>query len=185
MSRNLRNILVVILALALVGAAVFFFVRRQQASAAAQLEILREATVARDRITSTVNATGAIEPETLVTLTFGLAGTVTDVTAVRGQEVAAGAVLAQLDTAEAALAVQQAGDALRIQELTAAQRIEGGPSAAQLAAAQADIQAAEANVQVAEANLAAATAGRQQAQAQRAQLLAGATPGQILSLIHI
>ena len=179
MSRNLRNILVVILALALVGAAVFFFVRRQQASAAAQLEILREATVARDRITSTVNATGAIEPETLVTLTFGLAGTVTDVTAVRGQEVAAGAVLAQLDTAEAALAVQQAGDALRIQELTAAQRIEGGPSAAQLAAAQADIQAAEANVQVAEANLAAATAGRQQAQAQRAQLLAGATPGQI------
>ena len=179
MSPNLRNTLIAILALALVGAAAFFVVRRQQAGAAAQLEILREATVARDRITSTVNATGAIEPEALVTLTFGLAGTVTDVAAVRGQDVTAGDVLAQLDTAEAALAVQQASDALRIQELTAAQRIEGGPSEAQLAAAQADIQAAEANVQVAEANLAAARAGQQQAQAQRAQLLAGATPGQI------
>jgi HlyD family secretion protein len=179
MSRNLRNVLLVILVLALVGAGLFFFARRQQAAAEQPFEILREAEVARDRIASTVNATGAIEPESLVTLTFGLGGTIVDVAAVRGQEVAAGDVLAQLDTAELALSVQQAEDALRIQELTMAQQVNGDPSPAQLASAQADIQAAEANLQVAQANLASAQASLQQAQAQRAQLLAGATPGQI------
>ncbi len=179
MSRNLRNILIVLLVVVLVGAGAFFLMQRRQAAAEPQFEVLREATVARDRITSTVNATGALEPETLVTLTFGLGGTVTDVAAVRGQQVAAGDVLAQLDTSELALSVQQAEDALRIQELTLAQRVEAEPSPAQLASSQADIQAAEANVQVAQANLTGARAGLQQAQAQRAQLLEGATPGQI------
>jgi HlyD family secretion protein len=179
MSRNLRNILIVILVVALVGAGIYFVMQRRQTAAEQQFAILREATVARDRISSTVNATGAIEPESLVTLTFGLGGTIVDVAAVRGQEVAEGDVLAQLDTDELALTVQQAEDALRIQELTMAQRVEGGPSPAQQASSQADIQAAEANVQVAQANLASAQAGLQQAQAQRAQLLAGATPGQI------
>lgn len=179
MSRNLRNILLIILVVALVGAGIFFLTRRQQAAAEQQSEILREAEVTRDRIASTVNATGSIEPESLVTLTFGLNGTIVDVNAVRGQEVQTGDVLAQLDTAELTLAVQQASDALRIQELTMAQRLETEPSPAQLASSQADVQAAEANVQVAQANLASAQASVQQAQAQRAQLLAGPTPGQI------
>jgi HlyD family secretion protein len=179
MSRTLRNILIVVLALTLVGAGIFFLTRRQQATAEQQFEILREAAVARDRIASTVNATGSIEPESLVTLTFGLSGTVVDVAAARGQEVAEGDVLAQLDTAEPALAVQQAEDALRIQELTMAQRVNSEPSPAQLASSQADIQAAEANLQVAQANLASAQASLQQTQAQREQLLAGATAGQI------
>ena len=179
MSRNLRNILLVILVVVLVGAGLYFLSQRRQAAAEQQPEILREATVTSDRIASTVNATGAIEPESLVTLTFGLGGTIVDVSAVRGQEVATGDVLAQLDTAELELSVQQAQDALRIQELTMAQRVDGEPSPAQLASSQADIQAAEANVQVAQANLASAQAGLQQAQAQRAQLLAGASAGQI------
>lgn len=179
MSRNLRNILIVILVVALVGAGIFFVTRRQQAAAEQQFEVLREATVTKDRIASTVNATGSIEPESLVTLTFGLSGTISDVAAVRGQEVKAGDVLAQLDTTELALAVQQAEDALRIQELTMAQRENSAPSAAQQASAEADIQAAEANVQVAQANLASAQASLLQSQAQRAQLVAGATPGQI------
>lgn len=179
MSRNLRNTLLAVLVVALVATGIYFVMQRRQAAANQQFEILREATVTRDRITSTVNATGSIEPETLVTLTFGLSGTIIDVNAVRGQTVAAGDVLAQLDTAELALSVRQAEDALRIQELTMAQRVEGQPSPAQLASSRADIQAAEANVQVAQANLASAQAGLQQAQAQRAQLLAGAGAGQI------
>ena len=178
MSRNLRNILLIVLVLVLVGAGVYFLVNRQQ-TAEQQVEVLREATIARDRIASTVNATGAIEAESLVTLTFGLNGTILEMDAVRGQQVTAGDVLAQLDTAELILAVQQAEDALRIQELTMAQRQNSAPSPAQLASSQADVQAAEANVQVAQANLASSEAGLQQAQAQRAQLLAGATPGQI------
>ncbi|MCA9865100.1 MAG: efflux RND transporter periplasmic adaptor subunit [Anaerolineae bacterium] len=179
MSRNFRNILIAILVLALVGVGIFFLVQRQQTAATQQFEVLREATVTRDRIASTVNATGAIEPESLVTLTFGLGGTIVDVNAVRGQTVAADDVLAQLDTAELALSVQQAQDALRIQELTMAQRVNSEPSPAQLASSQADVQAAEANVQVAEANLASAQASLQQAQAQRAQLLAGPSSGQL------
>ena len=171
--------MLVVLVLALVGAGIYFFMQRQQEAAGQQSEVLREATITRDRIASTVNATGALEPETLVTLTFGLGGTIVDVGVVRGQEVKAGDVLAQLDTAEPALAVQQAEDALLIQELTMAQRVNNEPSPAQQASSRADIQAAEANVQVAQANLASAGAGLQQAQAQRAQLLAGASAGQI------
>lgn len=181
MSRNIRTILIVVVVLALIGAGIFFLNQRRQVSAQTQFEILREAAVARDRLSSTVNATGSIEPESLVTLTFGLSGTVQEVNAVRGQTVGAGDVLAQLDTSELALALQQAEDALRIQELTLAQRVNAEPSPAQLAASQADIQAAEANLQVAQANLAAARAGVQQAQAQRAQLVSGPTPGQVAS----
>lgn len=179
MSSRTRSILIGLLVVALVAAGAFFLFQRRGAAAEAQPEILREAAVARDAIASTVNATGAIEPEALVTLTFGLSGTIAEVNAVRGQFVSKGDVLASLDTSELQLAVQQAADALRIQELTMAQRVNAEPSEAQLLSTQADIQAAEANVQVAEANLAAARAGVQQAQAQRQQLTEGATPGQI------
>ncbi len=51
---------------------------------------------AAERFKEISEAHGVIEPETLVTLTFGLGGTIIDVAAVRGQEVAAGDVLAQL-----------------------------------------------------------------------------------------
>lgn len=181
MSSTVRNILIAVVVIALIGAGIYFVVQRQQSAAAPEVEILREAAVSRDRIASTVNATGAIEPESLVTLTFGLSGTVQDVAVVRGEEVVVDQVLAQLDTSELALTVQQAADALRIQELTEAQRVNSEPSPATLASAAADIQAAEANVQVSEANLAAAQATQLQAQAQKAQALAGATAGQVAS----
>jgi HlyD family secretion protein len=179
MSSTLRNILIAVVVIALVGAGIFFVVQRQQAAASPEFEILREAEVTQDRIASTVNATGAIEPESLVTLTFGLGGTVQEVNVIRGQTVAVDDILAQVDTSELALSVQQAADALRIQQLTEEQRVNAEPSPATLASAEADIQAAEANVQVSEANLAASRASLQQAQAQKAQILAGASPGQI------
>lgn len=180
MQRNrTTSILITVIVLGLVGAGIYFLLQRNQAAAETEFEILREAEVTRDRITATVNATGSIEPESLVTLTFGLGGTVEQLEARRGQEVAAGEILATIDTSELNLAVQQARDALRIQELTLEQRLSSEPTAATLAAAQADIQAAEANLQVAQAQLAAAEAGLQQAQAQKAQLLAGPSAGQI------
>jgi HlyD family secretion protein len=158
-----------------------YFVVRQQRLAAqtAVPEILRQAVVERGEVTATVNAVGTIEPESLVSLTFGLGGTIQQVNVVRGQQVAAGDVLATLNTDELALAVQQAQDALRIQELTLAQRLNAEPSPATLASAEADLAAAAANVAVAQANLASAEAAVLQANAQKAQLLAGATPGQI------
>jgi HlyD family secretion protein len=171
------GIIVGVILLFVVG---YFVVRQQQLAAEEdQLEILREAEVERGQVTATVNAVGSIEPEALVSLTFGLGGTIQQVNVVRGQAVAVGDVLATLNTDELALAVQQAEDALRIQELTLQQLLEAEPSPATLASAEADVAAAEANVVVAQANLAAAEAAVSQAQAQKAQLLAGPTPGQV------
>lgn len=183
MQRNrTTSILLAILVIGLVGAGAYFLIQRNQAAAQPEFEILREAEVVRDQITATVNATGSIEPESLVTLTFGLGGTVQQLDALRGQEVQAGDVLAMIDTGELNLAVQQARDALNIQELTLQQRLDSEPTPATLATAEADVQAAEANLQVAQAQLAAAQAGLQQAQAQKAQLLAGPSPGQVASV---
>jgi HlyD family secretion protein len=163
----------------LIAAGGYYIFQQQQAAADSEIEILREATIEEGIVTSTVNAVGAIEPEALVTLTFGMAGTIQEINIVRGQIVAAGDVMATLDTAELLLVVQQSQDALTIQELTLQQRLNNQPTAATLSTAEADIAAAEANLVVAEANLAGAQAGVQQVQAQRAQLLTGATPGQI------
>ena len=174
-----RTIVIVIIVLVLLATGFFFLRQRQQAADELAFEILREAAVENGRITATVNATGSIEPEALVSLTFGGAGTIQQVKVARGQTIQAGDVLATLDTEELQLAVQQAGDAVRIQELTLQQRQNAVPSAATLASAQADIDAAAAQLAVAEANLASAEAAVLQAQAQKAQLLAGSTPGQI------
>lgn len=170
----------IIVGIALLITVGYLVVRRQQLEAEeAQPEILREAVVERGQVTATVNAVGSIEPESLVSLTFGLGATVQQVNVVRGQAVTAGDVLAALNTDELALAVQQAEDALRIQELSLEQMVNAEPSTATLASSEADIAAAEANVAVAQANLAAAEAAVLQAQAQKAQLLAGPTPGQV------
>jgi multidrug efflux pump subunit AcrA (membrane-fusion protein) len=163
---------------ALLGGGIYWFTQ-QQAAEATEFEILRQAEVERNRITATVNATGSIEPETSVSLTFGAAGTIQQVEVVRGQTVTAGTVLATLNAAELQLAVQQAEDALRIQELTLQQRLNSEPSPATLASAQADIDAAQAQLSVAQANLAQAEAGVLQAQAQLAQLQAGPRPGDV------
>lgn len=175
----MRRTIIIIIVVALLGTAGFFFVQQRQATAGTAVEILRESPVERGRITATVNATGAIEPEALVSLTFGMAGTIQQVNAIRGQTVAVGDVLAVIDAVELELAVRQAEDAVRIQQLTLQQRRNSAPSPATLASAQADIDAANANLLVAQANLASAQAGVLQAQAQRAQIVAGPTAGQI------
>lgn len=175
----MRRVGIVVGIILLLAVGYFVVRQRQEAAATAVPEILREAVVERGQVTATVSAVGSIEPESLVSLTFGLGGTIQQVNVVRGQVVAVGDVLATLNTDELALAVQQAADALRIQELTLQQRQEAEPSAATLASSEADIAAAEANVAVAQANLASAEAAVLQANAQKAQLLAGATPGQI------
>jgi HlyD family secretion protein len=175
----MRRIIVIILVVILIGAGGYFLYQRQAANGQQAFEVLREATVERDRIQATVNATGSIEPESLVSLTFGAAGRVQEVKVVRGQQVEAGEVLATLNAEELGLLLQQAEEALRVQELTLEQRRNPQPGAATLAAAQADIDAAEGNLRAAEGNLAAAQSAVLQAQAQVAQLSAGAGPGEI------
>jgi HlyD family secretion protein len=174
-----RTIVIVVVVLVLLAVGFFFLRQRQLAAQEPAFEILREAVVENGRITATVNATGSIEPEALVTLTFRSTGTIQQVNVQRGQSVRAGDVLAALDTEELQLSVQQAEDALRIQELTRQQRLNNELSPATMASSQADIDAAEAQLEVAQANQAAAEAAVLQAQAQKSQLLAGATAGQV------
>jgi HlyD family secretion protein len=173
-----RTLLIIGLVVAL-GAAAFLFVRQRRATARTEVEILRQAQIERGSIAAMVNATGTIEPEASVSLSFGVPGTIQEVGAVRGRMVAEGDVLASLDTAELALAVQQAEDALHIQELTLEQAQTGEPSPATLAAAEADIDAAEGNLVIAGGNQQAAEAAVRQAEAARQQMLAGASAGQI------
>jgi HlyD family secretion protein len=172
-----RIIIAIVVLAAVLGGG--YFLWQEQTADQPTFEILREAAVSRGPIEATVNATGVIEPEALVSLTFGMAGTVQQINVTRGQMVNAGDLLATLGTEELLLAVRQAGDALRIQQLALEQRRNAQPSSATLAASQADIDAAQANLSVAEANLAAAEASLAQAQAQRARLVAGATNADI------
>lgn len=174
-----RTIVIVVVVLILLATGFFFMRQRQLAAQETSFEILREGTVENGRITATVNATGSIEPEALVTLTFRSTGTIQQVSVERGQTVQAGDVLATLDTEELQLSVQQAEDALRIQELTLQQRLNNELTESTIASSQADIDATAAQLTVAEANLAGAEAAVLQAQAQKAQLLAGSTAGAI------
>ncbi|MCI0731685.1 MAG: biotin/lipoyl-binding protein, partial [Chloroflexi bacterium] len=175
----MRRVVTIIIVVVVLAGGGYLVYRQQQARQNQEVEILREATVERGKLAATVSATGSIEPEAMVSLSFGVAGTVRQLNVVRGQAVAAGDVLATLDTEELALAVQQAEDALRIQQLTLEQLLNAGPSPATLAAAQADSDAAAGNLLVAQANLSAAEAAVAQAVAQKALLQAGPTPGQV------
>jgi HlyD family secretion protein len=173
-----RTITIILVIIILAGGGYWLF-RQRQLSQEQTVEILREAVVERGTIAATVNATGSIEPEASASLSFGAPGTVRQVNVVRGQQVSEGDILATLDAEELALALQQAEDALRIQQLTLEQAMNSAASEAALAAAQADIDAAEGNLTVAEAQLAGAEAAVSQAVAQKNILLAGATAGQI------
>jgi len=175
----MRRTIVILAIVILLGGAAFLFIRQRNANQDGELEILRQASVEQGSLAATVNATGSIEPEALVTLSFGVAGTVHDVKTIRGQTASAGDVLANLETDELGLAVQQTQDAVRIQELLLQQALNSEPSSATLATAQADIDAAEGNLAIAKANLTASEASMSQAEAQKAQLLAGPTAGQL------
>lgn len=175
----MRRIIAIVAIVVVLGAGAYYVFGVRASEQENTFEILRQAEVQRDTIRATVSATGAIEPEALVSLTFGTTGTVQQLHVERGQQVQAGDVLATLNSEELSLLLQQAQDALRIQELTLAQRQNAEPSDAALAAAQADIDAATGNLTIAQANVEAARAQVAQAQAQVAQLTAGADPGEI------
>lgn len=127
-------------------------------SADETIEVIRSAQVARGVIRSSVSATGAVQPEALIRLSFGSSGRVLNLLVAQGQTVQAGDLLAELNTPELSLSVRQAEENLKIQELTLDQRTNPQPTASRLAAAEADVQVAEANLAIAESNLISAEA---------------------------
>jgi HlyD family secretion protein len=146
-----RTTLYVILGVVLVAAVTAFVLwRTQQAQTPA--EETHTATVERGTLLVAVSASGSIEPQTSADLTFETPGRVAEVRVKVGDEVEAGDVLAQLDTRQLSLQVQQARSALAMAEAQLDQ-LEAGPRPEEVAAAEADLHAAQAQVSSAAAAL--------------------------------
>jgi HlyD family secretion protein len=136
--------IVLILAVVIVGS--WFGYQKFAAPRAAAAPDYETIVVGRGRITSTVSATGAVQPERSANLSFSSSGTIISVTVAAGDQVKAGQLLAQLDTADLELAVRQAEVSLRTAQAQLRQ-LQEPPSAADLAAAQAALASAQANYQ--------------------------------------
>ena len=117
--------------------------------------------VTRDTIASTVSATGSIEPDEQISLAFGTSGRIAKVYVSVGDSVAAGQLLAEIDTTDLTLALAQSRVTLEINEAQLA-KLEAPPKTSDIAAAQAAVQVAQAGVAAAEASLNSAQAGYSQ-----------------------
>ncbi len=150
-----RNGLVLLVLVVLLAAA-GLYVRQQQLNVlAANAAAIRQEVVGRGTIIATVNATGYLAPQAQINLFFAAAASpqpVVELTAILGEPVEAGQVLARLDDRELALAVLEAEQAvqaaeLRLALLTAPARPE-------------DVAVAEANVRVARNRVYSASQGQ-------------------------
>ena len=119
------------------------------------------AKVGRGSIQATVNATGSIEPEAQVSLSFRSAGRVSSVLVTAGQAVSKGQVLAELETTDLALALAQSKVSLQISQAQL-EKLETPADARDVLASQAGVEVAQANVAGAEAQLASAEANYRQ-----------------------
>lgn len=139
--RNLVITGIVLLGLAAAGA---FWWQSQQATAQSATEI-RQATIEQGTILSTVSATGALSPESQVSLFFGTSAPspVAKLNVAVGDVVKAGTVLAELNTTDLQLAVTQAEQNLRAAELRVA-GLTAPPRPEDLALAEANLKVANA-----------------------------------------
>lgn len=165
----MRKAIIIAVVLAGLGLAGWFGYQRINAARTAAAPAWDVVRVERATIKSTVSATGAILPEQQANLTFRSTGTVSQVAVESGQQVRTGQVLAQLDTTDLQLAVRQAEIGLR-QAQAQIQQLDEGPSASDLAAAQAALDSAQATYQqllrgASKDELAAANAQVEQARA--------------------
>jgi HlyD family secretion protein len=167
----MRRILISLIVLGLLGGAGWAVYQYYWLPRQAQQQPAYEMTaVARGSIASTVSATGNIEPEAQVALSFRSAGRVDKVLVTTGQPVQAGQMLAELETTDLALAIAQARISLEISQAQLA-KLETPPDPS-------DIAAAQAAVEVAQASVAGAEAALRSAQASYRDLLAGPSEAQ-------
>ena len=169
----MKRLLIAIIVIVVMGAAGWFGLQGFQARRAALAEVpsYETVTVERGSISSTVSATGSIEPEAEIALSFRASGRVEQVLVSVGQPVQAGQLLAQLDVTDAALALEQADVSLQISRAQL-DKLEKPPSDSNIITAQANVTVAQASVASAQATLASA-------QASYRQLLAGASAVEI------
>jgi HlyD family secretion protein len=143
----------VIIAAILVASGVvgYWFLQQGAGNRGATTENLETVTVERGDIEATVDATGSVEPEAQVTLSFRTGGILRSLAVSEGDEVAEGDVLAELDEAELKVGVTQARLALASAEASQAKLVLGADAD--------DIQAARDNLESAQAALAKMQAG--------------------------
>ena len=139
MKRKTITLLITVVGLMLAGWLVLRTVR-QRNTTSVEYETVP---VRRDTILATVNASGNIRPRRKVTLVFPSGGLLAAVHVQVGQKVEAGQELARLDTRQLEWNIAQAEATLRINEARLAQ-VKAGPSAADLAAAEAALESAQA-----------------------------------------
>lgn len=120
--------------------------------------------VNQGQLVSTVSATGAIQPEGQVSLVFRGVGRVGEVLVSEGDAVAAGEVLARLETDDLDLALAQAETALVISQAQL-ERLKTPVEEVDVAAAEAAVASAEASLESAQAALSSAEAGYRDLQA--------------------
>jgi HlyD family secretion protein len=161
MRRKTLYVVLGIVAIAAVAGALYWHWQRRSAR---PLDDLRSTIVERSNMLVAVSASGHVEPEKHVDLTFEASGQVVEVPVEVGVRVEAGDLLARLATERLALQVEQAEASLALAEAQLA-RLEAGPRPE-------EVRATEANLQATEARLDASTADRD-------QLRAGVTAAQI------
>jgi HlyD family secretion protein len=176
--RTVSRIIGVIVVVAVIVAAGVFFVRRRAAAAASPTAV-QTVTVTQGRIEETIGASGNVAASQQVNLSFGASGTVAQVAVTAGQQVKAGQVLAQLDTTNLGLQVQNAQASLDAAQANL-QQAQQPASAEDMASAQAALASAQANYDSvkagpSKADVAAAKAAVASAQANYNSVKAGPT----------
>ena len=105
---------------------------------------LESVVVGRKQIVASISASGSLAPVAQVALNFSTPGIVSDVAVTEGQFVREGDVLARLDSVELELAVQQAEQALLMQQVAYSQT--ASPRKDEVDAARAQLNSALANL---------------------------------------
>jgi HlyD family secretion protein len=146
-----RRTVYVILGLLFAATVGGYFLWRSRSSQAAQDDAIRSTVVERGSMMVAVTATGQIEPRARVGLAFETPGRVAEVLVEEGDHVEAGDPLAQLETDQLALQIEQAEAALASAEAQLTE-LRSGPRPKEIEQAEAAVRAAEAQVSAAEAN---------------------------------
>jgi|GEM_PF-359704 len=126
-----RTWIIIGMVVILVAAGGVYFATRQtatgQGGSNSFLANAATAKVIRTTLSTSVDATGSLNPESKVSLSFGTAGTVDQVKVKVGDRVKQGAVLASLDTGDLQLKITQAEQAFQLQQLTYSTTIQADP----------------------------------------------------------
>ncbi|HEX8683399.1 MAG TPA: efflux RND transporter periplasmic adaptor subunit [Ardenticatenaceae bacterium] len=177
----MRRIVLIVGVVAIVAALVYVaVVRGRPAQAQAEGE---QVSVHTGTIAATVRATGNVEANRQLALSFRAAGRVAEVLVEAGEQVTEGQPLARLETTDAQFALEQAEAALAAQQAQLRQ-LESPPRESEVRAAEAVLESARAALdrlpeEAADAELAAAEAQVAQAEASLERLEAGTDPNQL------